>query len=60
MSKRYTVKQAVDQARAVATANNLGPICVDAVKNLPENTPIDIQQYSNLVEEIIADTKMWR
>lgn len=54
--KKYTVAQAYSQAKAVLNARGYPQVCVNKLRGMTNDTAITLEQMSDLVEEIVADT----
>lgn len=55
--RNYTVGDAIAQAKIIATARNLGPVCLNALSQpIQLDRLISLVQLNDLVESIVADT----
>lgn len=58
--KKYTIAQAVDQARAVlASKHSIREMCVDTIQRIPRDKMITLKEMSVYVEGLILDTLYW-
>lgn len=58
--KKYTVRDALKQARMVLTAKNPNSmLCVDKAYRRRDEEQITLEQMSTLVDDLVLDTLYW-